>query len=1454
MLNAVIAFSLRHRALVLGCTLALLAGGVFAFSRLPIDAVPDITNNQVQILTKAPSLSALEIERFVTFPIELSVKSLPDLVEMRSLSRPGLSVITVVFEEDVDVYFGRQLILEKLREIGEDLPEGVETPELGPVSTGLGEIFRYVVRDTGGRYSPMELRTIQDWIVRRDLLGTEALAEVNSLGGEMKQYQVLVDPQRLAGYGLSLRDVFRAAAEASDNAGGAYLETGPEHLSIRAVGLAAGEGDIRDAVIRTTSQGIPITIGDVAEVKTGAAIRFGSASQDGRGEVVVGIVMQLKDANARVTVSGVKERIERIGSELPEGVVIEPFYDRGTLVSRTIRTVVTNLVEGALLVIGVLLLLLASIRAGLIVASVIPLAMCFAGIMMFLSGQTGNLMSLGAIDFGLVVDGSLIIVENILRMLERRREREGMTSLTDSAMRDLVYDGAVEVRKAAQFGEIIIIIVYLPIIALQGIEGKLFRPMALTVGFALVGALILSVTYVPAISSMLLRGQKKFRHSPVIEWLRRWYRPALDWALHRRTFVMTGALAVVAASVIGFNTLGGEFIPRLDEGDIAMHLIRLPSVSLTESQKMATTVEKELMTFPEVRTVVSHTGRAEISTDPMGFELADVFIMLRPRDEWPTGRTKEELIRAMSERLEKFQGFGTQFQQPIEMRTNELIAGARGDVVVKVYGEDYDVLTPAARKIAAIMRQVPGAADVTFEQTSGLPQLVIRPDRDAIARYGMTMQEVNHIVETAVAGTKAGTIYEGERSFDLVVRFKPAVRENAEAIRKMLVATPTGTQVPLSELASISVEEGPVQISREEGSRFTIVQANVRGRDVESFVGELNERIGQEIELPPGYRIDYGGQFENLREASTRLTVVVPIALFLILALLYQTFGSLRLGLLIFLCIPMAVVGGVAALMLRGMPFSISAGVGFIALFGVAVLNGIVMVAAIRKHQSEGRSRRDAIRIAADERLRPVITTAALAGFGFLPMMLATSAGAEVQRPLATVIIGGLISATLLTLFVLPAIYDRFGGDPEPDTTVERSRWKPGGTLAAILIGAALLAIGGATANGQTLLTREAFIERVRAASPELKRAEAEIERVDAEGRTTNLLPPTETFFDVEEYPTGNRPGEPTMSIGIGQSFDFPTLYSRRSDARRASVALAEEELEMQRLEVTSRASRAWIDLVRAHRLLRLSDTITAQARRIFGIARLRRDAGDIDLLETSRAGIALAEAQRDSILAVGRFRAAVQTARSLMNTEPTEEFTIPDDELVTVGREGRGVLVERLRSDNPALQAALLRVRAAHAGHSVIAAERIPRLGLEFSYQSVEGVSGYYGGQVRLQWPISRWFGDPKAEAARTLETAQEYEAQRIERELIARLDLLLAERDRADALLDHYRTQLLPAARDAWHAAVRLYQEGESGYTDVLATHNEAIRIEHEFIRTLLESIEVETEIGLMTGGADR
>lgn len=1422
MFDAIIAFSLRHRPLILVATLVLVAAGGAAFHQLPIDAVPDITNNQVQVLTAAPSLSAAEVERYVTVPIEATLRPLPDVIELRSLSQSGLSVVTIVFPDNMDIYVARNRILEKLHEAVEEMPEGVERPELAPVSTGLGEVFRYVIRDTTGRLSPMDLRTVQDWIVRRGLLGTPGVAEVNSLGGYVRQYHVVVRPEALTEYGLTLRQVFDAVSRTSGNAGGAYIETGPEQLAVRAVGLATGVDDLANTVIRASPTGTPILLSHVAEIRIGPAIRFGSASQNGTGEVVTGITMQLKGANSRVVVDAVKDRIDEIRGALPDGVVIEPYYDREILVENTIGTVVRNLVEGALLVIGILLLFLVNLRAGLVVASIIPLSMLFAGVMMVLMKQSGNLMSLGAVDFGLVVDGSLIIVENCLRLLEKRLRETGGARLGRKEMRSLVMGGSIEVRKAAQFGELIIILVYLPILTLQGIEGKLFRPMAMTVAFALVGALILSITYVPALLSLVMKRSGTIRHSPVIEWIRKLYEPALRRAMSTPIPIVAGALTLLVGAIVGFTRLGGEFIPKLDEGDIAMHLIRLPSVSLTESQAIATRVEKRLMKFPEVRTVVSSTGRAEISTDPMGFELADVFIMLHPRDEWTTGRTKEELIHEIGEELEEVPGIGVQFLQPIEMRMNELIAGARGDVVIKVTGIDYDVMNDAAERIVSILQATQGAADVTTEQTTGLPQLVITPDRSAIARYGLTTGDINQIISTAIAGAKATEVMEGEYRFDVVVRLAGEMRNSVDAVRSMIVATPTAARIPLSDLADVSVRQGPTSISREEGTRFVTVQANVRGRDVRSFVEEARKRIAGEVSLPAGYNIVYGGQFRNLEEASKRLSIVVPISLALIFLLLFQTFRSLRMGLLIFLCVPMSVIGGVAALMLRGLPFSISAGVGFIALFGIAVLNGIVMIAAIRRHRDEGMGIRSAILAGAYERLRPVVTTAALAAFGFIPMMLSRGAGAEVQRPLATVIIGGVISSTLLTLFLLPILYEWTERSEkkreERKGKEEEGRQKNigGGSMAMIVV---LLALSSVTAVAQTTLTRDEVRRRAIAAAPEMKGIDARLDALRGEQEAVGIPAPLEIFGGVDEASTPALTGRANARLGLAQTFRWPGAYSAQRRRIDETMEEAGADRDALRREIVRRADLAWLDFVASRRLLDITDNGAAVADSFARLAARRRELGETTALETLQASLAVTHIRTERGRRLIEYRSAMERLRAVIGADRDEALIVTD----TLAYEPRTLTLaeieERVLKNDPRLRAADHAIAAARISIDIAAARNLPDFTIGWSLQSVDGVGGFFGGEARIDIPLWQWMNNGADQEARANIVIAQADRDRIEREVRAELRDLHVRHAAATELLIDIRDHLLPMAFEAHYVAIRLYREGEAGYMEVLS-----------------------------------
>ncbi len=1045
MINGLIRFAVSQRLIVLLMVALLVAAGAYSLQSLPIDAVPDVTNVQVQVLTAAPSLAPLEIERQITFPVEVAMSGLPDIEEIRSVSKFGLSAVTIVFDDSVSIYFARQLVLERLSQAREQIPPNIGAPEMGPISTGLGEIYQYEIRpapgEEGKQYDATALRTIQDWNVRRQLLGVPGVTEVNSFGGQEKQYQVRLDPNQLQAYGLTLRDVYEAVGRNNANVGGAYIEKGAEQYLLRGIGLVTSLDDIKNIVVKTGKEGVPIYVRDVGEVVTGATVRQGAVTADGKGEIVAGIALMLKGENSRTVVERVKERAEQIKKTLPKGVELHTFYDRTELVDRTIKTVVTNLLEGAALVIVVLILLLGNWRGALLVATIIPLSMLFAAILMRVFNVSGNLMSLGALDFGLIVDGAVVMVENAVRRRAEAQHAAAQPGGLKEPPERTILDACLEVGRPVVFAVMIIAIVYLPILSLTGIEGKMFKPMALTVVFALVGSLLLSLTYVPAMLTYVLRGKVSETESPVIRFAKKWYRPAFNFVQGKRRTAVMAAVALVVVSGAIFSFLGSEFIPRLDEGALAVQVQQLPSVSLSQSVRTTTEVEKVLKSFPEVTTVVSKTGRAEVATDPMSVDFSDLYIALKPPKEWTSAKTREELVEKMSEALEQNVPNGSfSFSQPIELRVSELIAGVRSDVAIKLFGDDLDTLKKSADQIAAVVQKVPGAEDVKVEATTGLPQLQIKPDRAAIARYGLNVEDVNTLIESIVAGKEAGQVYEGEQRFNLVVRLTEDAGRDVEAIKNLLLMAPNGQRVPLEQVADIALVEGPAQISREDTRRRIVVELNVRGRDIGSFVKEAQTALDGQVKLPAGYYLIWGGQFENLERASARLLIVVPIALFLIFVLLFTTFNSVKQAILIYTGIPFAIVGGVLGLALRGMPFSISAGVGFIALFGVAVLNGVVMVSYINHLRAEARSLADAVREGAETRLRPVLMTALVASLGFIPMALATSAGAEVQRPLATVVIGGIITSTLLTLLLLPMLYGWFERERNESRHGERTQ------------------------------------------------------------------------------------------------------------------------------------------------------------------------------------------------------------------------------------------------------------------------------------------------------------------------------------------------------------------------------------------------------------------------------
>ncbi len=1018
-MHRIIDFSLRNKFLILVMTLVMVGFGVRSMLRLTIDAVPDVTPNQVLVLTQAPGLGPLEVERFITFPVETAMSGLPGITDIRSVSRFGLSAVYIYFEEDLDLYFVRRLVLERLPDAREAIPAGLGTPSMGPISSGLGEIFQFEVRGDG--QSLMELRSVLEWDIAFKLRSVPGVVEVNSYGGELKTYEVQIDPDKLVSYRISLDQVFAALEGNNGNAGGAYLERAQEQYVIRGEGLVEKLSDI-DNIVVSAEGGTPIFIRNLGQTVLAPQVRQGAVTRDGRGEIVTGVVMMLIGENARVVSDRVKNELDVIKASLPAGVTVETYYDRTDLVRKTINTVSQNLVEGGILVVAILLMLLGNVRGGLIVAMAIPLSMLFAFTGMVQAGLSGNLMSLGAIDFGLIVDGSVVMIENIVRRMGHAR-RAGQTK------DEVIRDAGREVARPVFFAVLIIIIVYLPLLTLEGVEGKMFRPMALTVVFALIGSLILALTLMPVLASIALKDKVEEREPRVMHWLKAKYRPWLDQTVARPRVTGAIALVVFLASLGLVPFMGAEFIPKLDEGAVALQAWRLPSVSLSESIKSTTLIEKTLKQFPEVITVVSRTGQAEIPTDPMGVETSDIYVILKDHSEWTTASTKEALVAVFSEALEReVPGNVFSYSQPIELRVQELIAGVRSDLAITLFGEDLDELRRVGADITRVVSGVAGAQDVKLEQTSGLPFLRVKIRRDDIARYGINASQVLDVVRT-MGGRTVGEVLEGQRRFDIQVRFTPESRGDVEKIRNLKVADTQGRMIPLSQLADIEVEEGPAQITRENIHRRIAVEANVRGRDLAGFVADVQDAVGAQITLPTGYYVEYGGQFENLQRASQRLLLVVPVALFLIFVLLYTTFGAVKPAMLIYFNIPIAATGGVVALMMRGMPFSISAAVGFIALFGVAVLNGVVMVSYFIELRKQGRSVSDAVTSGAELRLRPVLMTALVAGLGFVPMALSTGAGAEVQQPLATVVIGGLVTSTMLTLFVLPALYKWFERD-----------------------------------------------------------------------------------------------------------------------------------------------------------------------------------------------------------------------------------------------------------------------------------------------------------------------------------------------------------------------------------------------------------------------------------------
>jgi len=1209
MLSSIISFSLRNKLIIGLLTLGLVIWGTYSFTQLPIDAVPDITNNQVQVISVAPDLAAPEVERLITFPIEQSLASIPGKIELRSFSRFGLSLVTIVFTDETDIYWARQQVTERLAQAQSLIPPGLVSPELAPVTTGLGEIYQYTLKVAKGfedDYSLSDLRTIQDWIIRRQLLGTEGLADVSSFGGNLKQYEVSVTPSRLRSMQVSLNEIFNALESNNQNTGGSYIEKGSQAFLIRTEGLIRSKSDIEQIVIRKSPGGAPLLIKDVAEIREGKAVRYGAMTRDSSGEAVGGVVLMLKGANSSQVINDVKERIHNISKTLPKGVSIDPYLDRTKLVNRAIGTVSRNLAEGALIVIFVLVLLLGNLRAGLIVASVIPLAMLFALGMMNVFGVSGNLMSLGAIDFGLIVDGAVIIVEAVIHTLYSNHVKAGLTNVKISSkeLETTVKNSADKMMRWAAFGQLIILIVYVPILSLIGIEGKMFKPMAQTVSFAIIGALLLSLTWVPVASSLFLSKTISFKKSfsdRFIDKIQNWYKPILNKALSFPLVASSIAIGALAITLFVFSKMGGEFIPSLDEGDFSVETRLLTGSSLNESIKVATQAGKILLDkFPEVTAVTGKIGTSEIPTDPMPIEATDLIISLKERAEWTSAESKEELATIMGEALSAIPGATFGFQQPIQMRFNELMTGARQDVVIKIFGEDLDELTQLASKVSGLARTVDGAADFYEEQIDGLPQLVVNIRRDAIARYGVSISDVNSVINTAFAGRDAGFVYEGEKRFSLVVRLAAEERNKLNTINQLFVEGAHGELIPLSELADIEIIEGPVQIQREDARRRILVGFNVRNRDVESVVKELQAKVEESISLKAGYSITFGGQFENLIEASKRLSIAVPVSLLLILLLLFFAFDSFKYALLIFSAVPFSAIGGVFALYFRGLPFSISAGVGFIALFGVAVLNGIVLIGAFNQYKSSGiLDLNTRIMKGTEDRLRPILMTALVASLGFLPMAISESAGAEVQRPLATVVIGGLITATLLTLILLPVFY----------MLTERGvkkRKKPNATLTILAISLFCIPL-----NAQEISLDSAVAKALRTHPDVLSLSKS----LDA---STAYMG---SAYDIGNFNASMMGGQynsiySDYQFAFQQAIPFPSKLHRQAQMLKSEIDIGKSELRNEELLLKQQIAALWYEIAFQKARISIIDSLSGLSQRIYVLAQLRVKSGEAIALE----------------------------------------------------------------------------------------------------------------------------------------------------------------------------------------------------------------------------------------------
>jgi cobalt-zinc-cadmium resistance protein CzcA len=1452
MLKQIIQFSVKNKLIIGLLTIGLLIWGIYQATQLPIDAVPDITDNQVQVITISPSLGAPDVERLITFPIEQVNSNIPGLKQIRSFSRFGLSVVTIVFNDNTDVYWARQQVAERLQQVQSQIPTQLGKPELAPVTTGLGEIYQYVVRAKPGyegKYNVMELRTIQDWIVRRQLLGTQGVAEVASFGGKLKQYEIAINPYKLKSYNITIDEVFTALEKNNQNTGGAYIEKGPTVLFIRSEGLVTNENDIGNVVVKNTANNIPVLVADVGKVQLGNATRYGAMTYNDEGEVSGAVVMMLKGENSSAVIKRVKEKIAQIQKTLPDGIVVEPFLDRTKMVNNAISTVQRNLIEGALIVVFVLIMFLGNFRAGIVVASVIPLSMLFAIIMMNAFGVSGNLMSLGAIDFGLIVDGAVIIVEAVMHQLKHSKHFSHTNRLTQNSMDEEVQHSASRMMNAAIFGQIIILIVYLPIFSLQGIEGKMFKPMAQTVTFALIGAFILSLTYVPMMTSVLL--SKKIQHKPnisdrMMNRLERTYQHALAKTLRYPKIFIGSAIGLFVVSVFILSRMGGEFIPKLEEGDFAVDTRVLTGSNITTSTATLLKASHILITrFPEVEKVVGKNGSSEIPTDPMPIEASDLMVILKDKSTWTSAKTFDELAIKMQAALQEIPGVTYGFQYPVQMRFNELISGARQDVVCKIFGENMDTLALYATKLGTVVNTVPGAADLYIEVVSGMPQIVITFNRAAIAQYGLNVQDINRTINTAFAGQAVGQVYEGEKRFDLVVRLESGQRQNLADVQNLLIPTPSGTQIPLNQVADVRITEGPNQIQRENAKRRIIVGFNVRGRDIKTVVNELQQKIDQQLKFPVGYLVTYGGAFENLQAAQKRLSIAVPISLLLILLMLYFAFHSFKQGLLIYSAIPLSAIGGVLALSIRDMPFSISAGVGFIALFGVAVLNGIVLISEFNRLRNEGmKDLRRIVLQGTKIRLRPVLMTATVASLGFIPMAISDGAGAEVQRPLATVVIGGLITATFLTLFILPMLYVLFERKKLPVPTV-----KP------VLVCFFLLLTGAATTlKAQQSISLKAALDTAVQNNLVLYSSRLNVTYYQQLQGSARDIPKTGFTADVGQF---NSVVTDTR-LGITQTINFPTVYTRQKEVYIAQTERSKGELQLTQLQVKGQLKQYYLDVValkQKQKLLLFADSIYAE---FLKKAELRFKAGETNIVEK-----AAAENQRRQIyIQLQTLLSDINVALINFNTLlSSKQFFVPADSILKLPL--ISLADTSLLSASPALRVRQKDIHIAERNWQLQKAKLFPDLVFGYSNQSIIGlqnvngiIKDYSAGNrfhsVQAGVNISLFAGAQKSRirAAKTSleQTLLEYD---LATQRLINNYLIFFEQYRVQLQnVQTYESSLLKNATTVLNAANLQFQNGEINYLEWVLLTNQALGIQSAYIDALQNLSKTQIQLETLTG----